>query len=408
MSEAAAPAPAAAMPVRPIVLLSAAAFASAATMRVADPLLPQVASEFGATAGAASVVATGFALSYGLFQVVYGPLGDRFGKYRIIALATFLSALTATTSAFAESLGVLGALRFLSGCTAAAIIPMSMAYIGDAVPYERRQPVLARFLSGQILGVIGGQVFGGVLGDFMGWRGIFIALGAIYLAIAALLANELRSVRVTTRPAAAAGGGPIRFRHLPAQFAALLRVRRVQTVLATVFVEGFLFFGGFAYFGAYFRHAFGISYIKVGGLLACFGIGGLIYAVAAKPIVARLGERGMVLTGGLMLAASFVAIASTPVWAAALPVVTTGAGFYLLHNTLQTNATQMAPHARGLAVSMFASLYFLGQAAGVALFGRAIDAVGYGAVFPLAGLALFAVALAFRRTLPDRPQPRVT
>jgi predicted MFS family arabinose efflux permease len=386
--------------VRPIVLLSAAAFASAATMRVADPLLPQVAAEFGTTAGAASVVATGFALSYGLFQVLYGPLGDRFGKYRIIALATFLSALTATAAAFAESLGMLGALRFLSGCTAAAIIPLSMAHIGDVVPYEHRQPVLARFLSGQILGVIGGQVFGGVLGEFMGWRGIFIALGAIYLAIAALLGNELRSVRMAAPHAAS--GAPVRFRHLPAQFASLLRVRQVQTVLATVFVEGFLFFGGFAYFGAYFRHEFGISYVTVGGLLACFGIGGLLYAVAAKPIVARLGQRGMVLTGGLLLAASFVAVAQAPVWAAALPVVAAGTGFYLMHNTLQTNATQMAPHARGLAVSMFASLYFLGQAAGVALCGWAIDAVGYRAVFPLAGLALCALALAFRTTLPER------
>jgi len=395
---------AAAQSVRPIVLLSAAAFASAATMRVADPLLPQVAAEFGTTAGAASVVATGFALSYGLFQVIYGPLGDRFGKYRIIALATFLSALTATTSAFAGSLGMLGALRFLSGCTAAAIIPLAMAHIGDVVPYERRQPVLARFLSGQILGVVGGQVFGGVLGEFMGWRGIFVALGAIYLAIAALLGNELRSVRMAPQPAAQGGG--VRFRNLPAQFASLLRVRRVQTVLATVFVEGFLFFGGFAYFGAYFRHEFGISYVTVGGLLACFGIGGLLYAAAVKPIVARLGERGMVLAGGLLLAASFVTVAQAPVWAAALPVVAAGAGFYLMHNTLQTNATQMAPHARGLAVSMFASLYFLGQAAGVALCGQAIDAVGYRAVFPLAGLALCALALAFRTTLPEREQRR--
>ena len=49
--------------VRPIVLLSAAAFASVATMRVADPLLPQVAQEFGVTAGEASIIATAFALA---------------------------------------------------------------------------------------------------------------------------------------------------------------------------------------------------------------------------------------------------------------------------------------------------------------------------------------------------------
>ena len=51
--------------VRPIVLLSAASFASVATMRVADPLLPQVAREFGVSAGDASIIATAFALAYG-------------------------------------------------------------------------------------------------------------------------------------------------------------------------------------------------------------------------------------------------------------------------------------------------------------------------------------------------------
>src|SRR6266481_5064725 len=86
--------PAAAPSIRPIVLLSAAAFASAATLRVADPLLPQIAGEFATTAGGASVIATAFAVSYGLCQVFVGALGDRFGKYTVIAVATFLSGLT--------------------------------------------------------------------------------------------------------------------------------------------------------------------------------------------------------------------------------------------------------------------------------------------------------------------------
>jgi len=142
--------PAAAPSIRPIVLLSAAAFASAATLRVADPLLPQIAGEFGTTAGGASVIATAFAVSYGLCQVFVGALGDRFGKYTVIAVATFLSGLTVAAGALADSLAWLGVLRLLSGATAGAIIPLAMAYLGDVVAYEHRQTVLARFLSGQI------------------------------------------------------------------------------------------------------------------------------------------------------------------------------------------------------------------------------------------------------------------
>jgi MFS family permease len=77
---------------RPITLLSCAAFVSVASMRVGDPLLPQVAHEFGVSAGDASVIATAFALAYGLCQLVWGALGDWFGKYRLM---TLISALTA-------------------------------------------------------------------------------------------------------------------------------------------------------------------------------------------------------------------------------------------------------------------------------------------------------------------------
>jgi MFS transporter, YNFM family, putative membrane transport protein len=387
---------AAAPAIRPIVLLSAAAFASAATLRVADPLLPQIAGEFATTAGSASVIATSFALSYGLCQIFVGALGDRFGKYTVIAAATFLSGLTAGAGAFATSLFMLGVLRLLSGATAGAIIPLAIAYLGDVVAYEDRQTMLARFLSGQILGIIFGQVFGGLFGDTIGWRGVFVALGAIYFVIAALLVVEMRSSRIVQHRIR--DGGALIARNL-----ALLRVRRVRVVILTAFVEAFFFFGGFVYLGAYLRHEFALSYLKVGFLLASFGFGGLVYASTVRPLVARLGERGLVLAGGLTLAGAFGLAAAAPTpWSMAPAIAAIGAGFYMLHNTLQTNATQMAPEARGLAISLFAFCYFLGQAAGVAICGWGVDELGYAPVFVGAGAMLLVVALAFRATLAKR------
>ncbi|HEX3500498.1 MAG TPA: MFS transporter [Stellaceae bacterium] len=383
--------------IRPIVLLSAAAFASAATLRVADPLLPQIAGEFVTTAGGASVIATAFAVSYGLCQIFVGALGDRFGKYTVIAVATFLSGLTAASGALASSLAMLGVMRLLSGATAGAIIPLAMAYLGDVVAYEQRQTVLARFLSGQILGVIFGQIFGGLFGDTLGWRGVFLVLGAIYLVITALLVLELRSPRVAQHRIR--DGGALLARNL-----ALLQIGRVRIIIATAFVEAFFFFGGFVYLGAYLRHEFVLSYLAVGTLLASFGIGGLIYASTVRPLVARLGERGLALAGGLTLAIAFGLAAAAPApWSVAPLIAAIGAGFYMLHNTLQTNATQMAPTARGLAISLFAFCYFLGQAAGVAACGWAVDEFGYAPVFVIDGAMLLVTALAFRATLAKRP-----
>ena len=389
---------AAPVPVRSIALLSAAAFASAATARVADPLLPQVAEEFGTTIASASVIATGFTLAYGLCQVIYGPVGDRYGKYTLITMMTLLSALGTGLAALAGDLGTLGALRLLAGATAAAIIPLSMAHIGDIVAYENRQPVLARFMSGQILGVIAGQAFGGAVGEWVGWRGVFVALAAIYLLIGALLWRELRSTGVVqTRTAVSRAG-------LVSNYLALARSTRVRLVLGVVFVEGMLFFGGFTFVGAFVRQAYGMDYTAIGLLLATFGIGALLYTSMAPRIVAALGQRNMVLAGGALLAPAFALFALAPSWWwLPLPIALCGLGFYLFHNTLQTQATQMAPHARGIAVSVFAACFFLGQSAGVALGGRLAELWGYSPLFLGVAAALPVLAVLFRAQLGRLP-----
>src|SRR5436309_15835690 len=91
----------------------------------------------------------------------------------------------------AESLPALAGARFLAGASAGWVIPLSMAYVGDVTPYEQRQPVLARYLSGQIFGQLFGQAAGGVLGDYFGWRNVFVLLGALFALAACGLIVEL-------------------------------------------------------------------------------------------------------------------------------------------------------------------------------------------------------------------------
>jgi MFS transporter, YNFM family, putative membrane transport protein len=385
--------------VRPIVLLSMASFASVATMRAGDPLLPQVAVEFGVTAGEASVIATAFALAYGFCQLVYGALGDRFGKYRLVTLATLASAATVASAGFAGSLAALGAARLIAGATAAGIVPLSMAFIGDQVPYEQRQTALARFLTGTISGIICGQVFGGVLGELVGWRAVFLLLGSLFLVIGVLLVVELRSTRIPPPRLTS----PISMASLIESYAVLLRRPWSRVILVTVSAEAFLFYGAFTFVGAYLHANFGLDYARVGLVLGLMGLGGLLYTLAVRPLVRALGERGLALVGGGAIAAGFAAVAISPLPIVMPAMVLLGLGIYMLHNTLQTHATQMAPEARGLAVSTFANVLFMGQAAGVWLSGLAIDRIGFAPVFIGAGTALLAVGAAFSLLLRHRP-----
>jgi MFS family permease len=120
-----------------------------------------------------------------------------------------------------------------------------------------------------------------------------------------------------------------------------------------------------------------VSLTMAGALVALYAVGGMMYTFVAGAVLRRLGERGLALAGGVVLCLAFLVYLLGPAWGwAVLASALAGFGYYLLHATLQTNATQMVPDARGTAVAWFASCLFMGQAAGVALAGVMVDAVG--------------------------------
>jgi MFS family permease len=180
------------MPV--IILLALAAFASSSAFRICDPLLPVLASEFNVRTAQASSAVTYFSIAYGVMQFFYGPVGDRYGKFFILSLATLGCAVGSLLVAFAPTLGILELGRFISGATAAGIIPLSMAWIGDHVPYAQRQATLARYLLGSISGIAIGQLLGGVFADTVGWRWAFVFLAMSYLVVGSLLIYRRRHV----------------------------------------------------------------------------------------------------------------------------------------------------------------------------------------------------------------------
>ena len=381
-----------AVPVRAIAFLAAASFVSAATMRVGDPLVPLVSEEFHVTAGDAGIVVTAFAMAYGVCQLLWGPLGDRFGKFRLVTLVMLLSVATVGCAALTETMHGLALARLVAGATAAAVIPLSMAFIGDHVPYATRQPILARFLSGQILGLVFGQVFAGIFADFVGWRGVFVLLAGLYLIVGLLLLRDLLRDRV---PPPVLGGG-LDFATLTGRYLDLCRRPHARLVLATVAMEGLVFFGSFTFVAAWLRRDYGLDYVVVGAILGLFGLGGLIFAGTVGRMVRLLGERGLVIVGGIGVGLCFAVLAAGPplLW---VPVVATalGLGFYMMHNTLQVNATQMAPEMRGLAVAVFASFFFIGQAVGAWLGGAVVDGVGFAGLFAVAAVVIPVLALLF-------------
>jgi predicted MFS family arabinose efflux permease len=389
------------MPRGAVVCLSAAAFGSAMSLRISDALLPRLAAEFSVSLGTASQVISIFAISYGLAQLLFGPLGDRFGKYRVVAWACAACALTASLCGIAGDFDLLRLARALAGATAAAIVPLAMAWIGDVVPYEERQPVLARFLIGQITGISAGVWLGGFAADHLGWRTPFFLIGMLFAAVSvALLVLNQRlpphALTVRSTPSGAAPVSPLR--SMASDFKHVVTRPWARVVLATVFLEGVFLFGPFAFIASHLHHAFGVSLSMAGSLVMLFGFGGLGYAVSARHLVRRLGEAGLARWGGALLALSLGTIAFAPAWQWSVPAcLAAGLGYYMLHNTLQINATQMAPERRGAAVAAFASCFFLGQSAGVAITGLVVEGLGSSRAIGLGALGVLVVAVNFAR-----------
>ena len=167
-----------------------------ASIRLADPMLPAMARDFGTEPADVSGAITFFALAYGLMQLAWGPLGDRLGKLRVIGSATVAATLGSIACALAPDLRSLELARLLTGVFCAAIIPMSIAWVGDVVPLQQRQATLARLSTGTITGMIVGQVAGGLLADWVSWRAAFALMALVFLP-AGLMVLRMHLIKET-------------------------------------------------------------------------------------------------------------------------------------------------------------------------------------------------------------------
>ena len=388
---------------RSVLLLSFATFASMAVQRLCDAMLPELSREFSVSLAEAAQVISVFAVVYGLCQLFYGPLGDRLGKFSVVTWGTLGCCVGSLLAVFAASLDMLVLARVLVALGAAAIIPLSLAWIGDAVAYELRQETLARVGLGTTLGITGGQLLGGVFTDTLGWRWAFVFMTLLFGVVGLLLWLDGRRQRRETVPVTHKPGLDEVRPGFVQQALQIVTGRWSRIVLIVALIEGASGFGVLAIWASHLHHELGLSLSAAGAIAALFGLGGMVYMALARFLIPRLGEHGLARFGVILLGLSSLVIAFAPVWWPSVPAsMLAGFGFFMFHNTMQTNATQMAPAARGTAVSLFASALFMGQSIGVLLAAALVGVLGSTLVIALGSAVLVAVGLYFSSALQRR------
>jgi len=340
-------------------MLGLGAGSSSLAGRTLDPLVGIIGTEFQATPETVALLATAYALPYALVQPVLGPVGDAIGKLRVIRACLMVLVLALVASAFAPDLPSLAILRVLGGGAAGGVIPLAIATIGDGVPMERRQVALSRLLVAGLTGAMMGGVLGAVAAPWVGWRGVQLVCAVFAFTGFVALWNG--------RDAA-----PVRrldIEEVMVRYGGILRLPAARVLYAAVFLEGVLLLGIFPFFAPIFveRGLAGPSggITEAGLSVTFYALGGFVFAALAPFMLSRLGQVQMIRLGGCFCALALCALALAPAAFLAIGAcLVIGLGFYMVHSSIQTRVTEVAPAARGTAVALHAFSFFLGQSLG--------------------------------------------
>lgn len=368
-------------------LLIAAIFVVSVDSRVITPILPAIADDLDVTIGRAGLIVTAYLLPYGLFQLLYGPLADRTGHVRVICVALVGFAIGEVLCSIAPDLRTLVLFRLLTGIVAAAVFPLTLAWIGETVAYGERQTIIGYTVMAAAIGQVISAAAGGFLAAVISWRTIFLLDGSLALIIVVLM---LRSGLPARRPPT------IRASRL-APYHAVFADRRHALFLLLIFIEGGFTIGAFAYFGALLRDRDGYSYVAIGFIIALFGIASVVTGRLIGRAARLLRERRMIAIGGTGVAIAYLLTTLQPSLVIfPLAMLLSGSTYILLHSTLQTRATELAPTARATGIALFAFALFLGSSLGALLTAQSIDRYGYNAT--MVGLAVTTMAFTVATT----------
>ncbi|MFE7165809.1 MFS transporter [Streptomyces sp. NPDC057616] len=368
----------------PLALLALAvgAFGIGTTEFVMMGLLPDVADDLHISIPAAGHLVSAYALGVVIGAPLLAAVTSRMSRRSVLIGLMALFVVGNTLSAFAPGPDSLLAARFLSGLPHGAFFGVGAVVATTMVAPERKARSVSLMFLGLTVANVAGVPVATLMGQHLGWRATFLAVGAIGLAAIASLALLIPHDH-TPAPAAGLRGELAALRSLP-----------VWLALGTT-VAGFgALFAAYSYVTPMLTNAAGYAETSVTLLLALFGVGATIGNLAGG----RLADHSLrgTLFGGLLALAAVLGLfplLMSAQWSAALAVVLLGAAAFITGSPLQLMVMEKASAAPSLASSANQAAFNLANAGGAWIGGLAL-AAGFGVTSPaLTGAALAVLGL---------------
>ena len=378
-------------------IIALATFAASLSARALDPVLPHVAEDLTIRIATAASFASVFAFTFAIVQPVLGAAADLFGKVRLMIGCLVLLGLANILGAMSTSFPLLFATRILAGIGAGGVFPIALSLTSDLVGPEKRQVAIGRTLAGSMTGNLLGASASGLIGDFLGWRGVLSVLGGLVVLASVAVALGFRGAALV---------------HPPRTNLTALR-HGYRTIFsnpnavcfAAVFIEGCCVLGLFPFLAA-FLFELGETSLSIAGIvIAGFAVGGLFYTLTVSRFLPRLGVNGMMVAGASLVALQLAVIAFGPAWKIqALSLLFMGWGFYMIHGCMQVFASELSVEARATALSLHSFFFFMGQTVGPIAYGFGLQHAGKVTTLLAAAAVMVALGIACTRLLrPSRP-----
>lgn len=353
-----------------VVAFAFCSLTAAVSSRLIDPMTTVMARDLMLPVTTVALLTTAYALPFALGQPLLGPIGDSWGRSRLLKTCLWVLAACLTLCALAPTFEVLLSMRFLAGIAAGGIVPSAMAMIGDRFTGNQRQIMVGRLVSVALVGQIVSAALAGLVAEQMGWR--------LPLAIAAAIAltGALLATRYIDEPGAKPSQAPS-FAAGLAGYRTVFANPKAFLCYGTVFLEGVAFFGATPYVAEILERSARGGATEAGLMLGGFGLGGIIFSLSLPWLLPRLTKTVLMAGGGIIAGLGLAGLAAgLPAPPVALLFTAGGFGFFALHNSIQTETLELAPAARSSSYAAHAFSFFSGQALGPVLFGAVLERAG--------------------------------
>lgn len=377
-------------------IIALTTFSASLSGRALDPVLPHVAEDFGVSIASAAGFSAVFAFTFAIVQPVLGAAADMFGKARLMTVCLVLLGISNIIGSLSTSYEMLFVSRILGGIGSGGVFPVSLSLVSDLVGPDQRQIAIGRTLAGSMAGNLLGATLSGLIGDFLGWRGVLALLGALVIGSSIAVGAGFRGAALARPPRASLAV-------LRQGYRTIFTNPNAKFCYAAVFIEGCCVLGLFPYIAS-FLFELGETRLSIAGIvIAGFAVGGLLYTMTVSRFLPRLGVRGMMIAGASLVGLQLAAVAFGPDWRIQLAcLLLMGWGFYMIHGCIQVFASELSVEARATALSLHSFFFFMGQTLGPIAYGFGIQHAGKVSTLLAAAAVMIVLGIACARLLRQR------